>query len=81
MTRTPLSLIDVLEPPVNTWLRTLGRRTAELPVGVRVVRFSDADDETGLELTNAAKPASKQATPESAHARASVRPDSERLAA
>lgn len=50
MTKSSMSLIDVLEPPVNLWLRKLGRRSAELPVGVRVVRFSEADDDTGLEV-------------------------------
>ncbi len=50
MTKSSMSLIDVLEPPVNLWLRKLGRRSAELPVGVRVVRFSEADDDTGVEV-------------------------------
>lgn len=78
MTRTTLSLIDVLEPPVNTWLRTLGRRTAELPEGVRVVRFSENDDETGFELASAQ---AKQVKPKSAAARTTIRPEAERLAA
>jgi hypothetical protein len=45
MFKSSMSLIDVLEPPMNLWLRKLGRRSAELPVGVRIVRFSEADDE------------------------------------
>ncbi len=50
MSKAPMSLIDVLEPPMNLWLRKLGRRSAELPGGVRIVRFSEADDDTGLEV-------------------------------
>jgi hypothetical protein len=49
MTKSSMSLIDVLEPPANLWLRKLGRRTADLPVGVRIVRFSETDDDTGGE--------------------------------
>lgn len=50
MTKSSMSLIDVLEPPMNLWLRKLGRRSATLPVGVRIVRFSEADDDTGIEI-------------------------------
>ena len=45
MTQHTISLIDVLTPPANRWLKALSRRKADLPVGVRVVRFSDADDD------------------------------------
>lgn len=48
MNTPSMSLIDVLEPPANQWLRKLGRRSAELPVGVRIVRFSDAPDDDSL---------------------------------
>jgi hypothetical protein len=50
MFKSSMSLIDVLEPPMNLWLRKLGRRSAELPVGVRIVRFSEADDETLVDI-------------------------------
>ena len=59
MTKTTMSLIDVLEPPANMWLRKLGRRAAELPVGVRVVRFSEHDDDTALETEETASQAEK----------------------
>ena len=45
MTRRAMSLMDVLAPPGNDWLRELSRRKADLPAGVHIVRFSDADDE------------------------------------
>lgn len=56
MTKSSMSLIDVLEPPMNLWLRKLGRRSAALPVGVRIVRFSEADDDTGIEIDEPRKP-------------------------
>lgn len=46
-----MSLMDVLAPPGNRWLMELSRRKANLPPGVRIVRFDngddEADDETG----------------------------------
>lgn len=45
MTRRAMTLMDVLAPPGNDWLRELSRRKADLPVGVRIVRFSDIDDD------------------------------------
>jgi hypothetical protein len=45
MTRRAMSLMDVLAPPGNDWLRELSRRKSDLPAGVHIVRFSDADDE------------------------------------
>lgn len=45
MTRRAMSLMDVLAPPGNDWLREISRRKADLPSGVHIVRFSDADDE------------------------------------
>jgi len=47
MTQRAMSLMDVLAPPGNDWLRELSRRKSDLPAGVHVhiVRFSDADDE------------------------------------
>ena len=47
MNRQAISLIDVLMPPGNRWLMELSRRKSELPPGVRIVRFSDNDDDTG----------------------------------
>lgn len=45
MTQRAMSLMDVLAPPGNDWLRELSRRKSDLPAGVHIVRFSDADDE------------------------------------
>ncbi len=45
MTQRAMSLMDVLAPPGNEWLRELSRRKSDLPVGVHIVRFGDADDE------------------------------------
>jgi hypothetical protein len=46
MTQRAMSLMDVLAPPGNDWLRELSRRKSDLPAGVHIVRFGDADDET-----------------------------------
>ncbi len=45
MNQRVVSLMDVLAPPGNDWLKEISRRRSDLPVGVHVVRFSDADDE------------------------------------
>ncbi len=45
MNQRAMSLMDVLMPPGNDWLRELSRRKSDLPAGVHIVRFSDADDE------------------------------------
>lgn len=45
MNQHSISLIDVLTPPVNQWLKELSRRKANLPSGVRVVRFSESDED------------------------------------
>ena len=47
MTDRTMSLMDVLAPPGNDWLRELCRRKSDLPAGVRIVRFSEADDDLG----------------------------------
>ncbi len=47
MNQHTISLIDVITPPENRWLKELSRRKADLPIGVRVVRFSDGDDDDG----------------------------------
>jgi hypothetical protein len=44
MNQPAISLIDVLMPPGNRWLMELSRRKADLPPGVRIVRFSENDD-------------------------------------
>lgn len=46
MNQPSISLIDVLTPPVNQWLKELSRRKANLPTGVRVVRFSESDEDS-----------------------------------
>ena len=53
MTQRAMSLMDVLVPPGNAWLRELSRRKTDLPAGVHIVRFSDADDETTEESASA----------------------------
>jgi hypothetical protein len=45
MNQRVVSLMDVLAPPGNDWLKEISRRRSDLPAGVHVVRFSDADDE------------------------------------
>ena len=47
MTRRAMSLMDVLAPPGNDWLRELSRRKTDLPAGVQIVRFSDTDEDQG----------------------------------
>ena len=56
MTQPTMSLIDILEPPANQWLKELSKRKANLPAGVRVVRFSDDDSETAEETPGASAP-------------------------
>jgi len=45
MNRRAVSLMDVLVPPGNDWLREISRRRSDLPAGVKVVRFSEAEDD------------------------------------
>ena len=45
MTRRSMSLMDVLAPPGNDWLKELSRRKTDLPEGVRIVRFNDGEDD------------------------------------
>ena len=59
MTQKAVRLIDVLAPPGNHWLIELSRRKTDLPAGVHIVRFSDADDDTaeaGEDAGTRAKP-------------------------
>lgn len=46
MTHRPMSLMDVIAPPGNRWLRELSRRKADLPPGVQIVRFNNEDEST-----------------------------------
>ena len=45
MTQRTVTLMDVLVPPGNRWLVELSHRKADLPAGVQIVRFGDADDD------------------------------------
>ncbi len=49
MTRHAMSLMDVLAPPGNDWLKELARRKSDLPAGVKIVRFGEADDDSGVD--------------------------------
>lgn len=49
MSRRAMSLMDVLAPPGNAWLKEISGRKADLPAGVKIVRFGDGDDETGTD--------------------------------
>jgi len=53
MTQHSMSLIDVLAPPANQWLKELSKRKTNLPAGVRIVRFGDEDDD-GFEKSQTA---------------------------
>jgi len=56
MSQRSMSLVDILTPPRNNWLRQLARRKSDLPAGVRVVRFSDYDDDTEVVEATASAP-------------------------
>jgi hypothetical protein len=56
MTSQSMSLMDILTPPGNPWLADIARRKTDLPTGVRIVRFSEADDETGAEASGTEMP-------------------------
>ena len=49
MTQRAMSLMDVLAPPGNDWLKELSRRRSELPKGVHIVRFGEGDEDPVLE--------------------------------
>ncbi|RLJ64845.1 hypothetical protein [Sulfurisoma sediminicola] len=53
MNQQAISLIDVLMPPGNRWLMELSRRKADLPPGVRIVRFSENDDASEADESDA----------------------------
>ena len=44
MSQTP-SILDVLDPPENQWLKSLQKRKLNLPTGVRVIRFDGEEDD------------------------------------
>ena len=52
MSKNGMSLYDILNPPVNQWLQGLAKRKSDLPLGVRIVRFSEDD---GAELFDEAE--------------------------
>ena len=62
MIRRAMSLMDVLAPPGNDWLRELSRRKADLPAGVHIVRFSDADDEPAEDGSKVARKSGRPET-------------------
>lgn len=64
MSQPSMSLVDILTPPRNNWLRQLARRKSDLPAGVRVVRFSDYED--GTEVVEASATASASRMPSTA---------------
>ena len=43
MSKHRLSLIDILNPPANPWLKAISQGNVNLPAGVRVVRLCDDD--------------------------------------
>ena len=43
MSRLRSSLLDVLDPPGNQWLRNLKRSATPLPDGVRIVRYEEGE--------------------------------------
>lgn len=49
MTQRGMSLMDVLAPPGNDWLKELSRRKTDLPAGVHIVRFGDNDDDSAVD--------------------------------
>jgi hypothetical protein len=60
MNQQAVSLIDVLTPPGNRWLKELSRRKRELPAGVRIVRFGEGDDDAAENDEGAGAKAGRQ---------------------
>ena len=48
-------------PPGNDWLRGLSRRKTDLPAGVQLVRFSDADEDLAEDAETARAKGGSQA--------------------
>ncbi len=46
----PMSLVDVLSPPANPWLAGMRKNPEDLPLGVKVVRFGNDDDEEEADI-------------------------------
>ena len=64
MNQQTVSLMDVLAPPGNHWLKELSHRKTDLPPCVQIVRFSDGDDdlaEDGETAVTQARPLKKMA--------------------
>lgn len=57
MNQQAVSLMDVLAPPGNHWLKELSHRKTDLPPGVHIVRFSEGDDELAEDGDAAVTPA------------------------
>jgi len=53
--------MDILMPPGNDWLRGLSRRKTDLPAGVQLVRFSDADEDLAEDAETARAKGGSQA--------------------
>ena len=60
MTRRAMSLMDVLVPPGNDWLKEISRRKTDLPAGVHIVRFGDGDDESATDDESAGAKAKRR---------------------
>lgn len=45
MNQRVVSLMDVIAPPGNDWLKEISRRRSELPACVHIVRFGENDEE------------------------------------
>ena len=45
MPATGISLMDILDPPFNTWLRQLGKGKVSLPAGIRLVRHENGEED------------------------------------
>ncbi len=59
MTRRAMSLMDVLAPPGNDWLKELSLRRSELPAGVHIVRFG-AEEDDAIADEERSRPARRQ---------------------
>jgi hypothetical protein len=57
MNQQTVSLMDVLAPPGNHWLKELSHRKTDLPPCVHIVRFSEAEDDPADEAELVCAPA------------------------
>jgi hypothetical protein len=60
MNQQTVSLMDVLAPPGNHWLKELSHRKNDLPPCVHIVRFSEAEDDPADEAEVACVPVRHQ---------------------